>query len=83
MYQKVHKLVGAAKYAGAMRIAMIADKMQKYVPKESTTPDMDSYRKFHKILQREVKNTFDDYNFYKETGQMRSPSQPQSLPAPP
>ena len=87
MYQKAHKLVGASRYAGAVRIATIADKMQKYVPKlyeeremkrnpelVQPIPNFPPYKVLHKILLREVKITFDDYRYYKENGQVRSPA---------
>lgn len=95
MYQKAHKLVGASRYAGAVRIAKITDKMQKYVPKlyeeremkrdpslKQPIPNFPPYEALHKILMREVKNTIDDYKHYKETGSVRSPLQPQSVPTP-
>ena len=83
MYQKAHKLVGASRYAGAVRIAIIADKMQKYVPKLyeekemkrnpeliQPIPNFPPYKVLHKILLREVKITSDDYRYYKEKGQI-------------
>lgn len=54
MYSAVHKLVAAARYAGAMRIGLIADKMQKWVPRDSPTPNFDRFRKLHVILKRET-----------------------------
>jgi HPt (histidine-containing phosphotransfer) domain-containing protein len=67
MYQKAHKLVGAARYSGAVRIAAIADKMQKYVPKlydekelkrnpklVQPIPNFPPYKALHNLLLREV-----------------------------
>ena len=66
MYSAAHKLVGAARYAGAMRIGLITDKMQKWVPRDSTTPNFDRYRKLHTILTRETKTAFEEFDKYKK-----------------
>ena len=66
MYSTVHKLVAAARYAGVMRIGLVADKMQKWVPKEKEkTPNFGRYRRLYQILLRECRNAVQAYNRYK------------------
>jgi len=89
MYNTAHKLVGASRYAGVVRVQTIADKMQKYVPKEEKTGParFEDYRRMHKLLIREYPVSVDEYQRYKQSmnsspapSNAFSPMQPQSKP---
>ena len=50
MYSVVHKLVGSSAYAGAMRVNIIVDKMQKAVPKEGPNPNFKRYKALYNMF---------------------------------
>lgn len=68
MYNTVHKLVGASRYAGIMRVSLIADKMQKYVPRDEKTGParFEDYKRLHKLLVREYPVSIEQYQIYKK-----------------
>jgi HPt (histidine-containing phosphotransfer) domain-containing protein len=68
MYSAAHKLVGASFYAGVMRVGTIADKMQKYVPRDGVNPNFKRYKDLHKLLLRETQVAFDEYERLKNPG---------------
>ena len=65
MYQSAHKLVGASSYAGARRVHMIADKMQKWVPKQGGNPNYDRYKQLHAWLLKEIQLAAQEFEKYK------------------
>jgi HPt (histidine-containing phosphotransfer) domain-containing protein len=76
MYNTAHKLVGASRYAGVVRVQTIADKMQKYVPKEEKLGParFEDYRRMHKLLMREYPASVEEYKRYKTGGRSPAPS---------
>ena len=53
MYSVVHKLVGSSAYAGAMRVNIIVDKMQKAVPKDGPNPNFKRYKALYTMFMIE------------------------------
>lgn len=53
MYSVVHKLVGSSSYAGAMRVNIIVDKMQKAVPKDGPNPNFKRYKALYNMFMVE------------------------------
>jgi len=66
MYSVVHKLVGSSSYAGAMRVNILVDKMQKAVPKDAPNPNFKRYKALYAILIKECQKAVAHFEYYRK-----------------
>ncbi len=70
MYSVVHKLVGSSAYAGAMRVNIIVDKMQKAVPKDGPNPNYKRYKALYNMFMVECEKAVEHFDYYKKHGKL-------------